>query len=421
MCRIGPVRPRIVLAGMGLAVFLAAPHSRPARASSTSVLVPAYVYPAGAGRAVWDQLAASARSITLEVIVNPASGPGRARDPNYVAAVDRLRAVGGRVLGYVHTSYGKRPLAAVEQDVRSYLQFYGVDGFFIDEMANTPQALGYYESLYRSIKRLNPSFKVVGNPGTPYTLPDYLKAVDTLVIFEGSAAAYAEYRPMGPAPWVANHPPGRFANLVYAVHDAKAMHQALGEARKTNAGSVFITNDTLPNPYRGLPSYWTEELAAVAALDVPRPPPASARDSQTAPAESIPTGSTAPGAVVASATTGVSPAIFVPQSVLQPRRLRRLLLGLHPFCRPVVALQFRGFTGSGRAVARLAGRGRREPAPISVDPLELASGLLRRHFSELLRCRVPGSVSSFQPVAGEQVPCTETTGWAGYPGRAEPN
>jgi hypothetical protein len=202
---------------------------------------------------------------------------------------------------------------------------------------------------------LNPSFKVVGNPGTPYTLPDYLKAVDTLVIFEGSAAAYAKYRPMGPAPWVANYPSGRFANLVYAVNDAKGMHQALGEARKTNAGSVFITNDTLPNPYRGLPSYWNEELAAVAALDVRPPTPASARDGPTARAESITTGSTAPGAVVASATPGVFPAILVPQAVLHPRRLRRLFLGLHPFCRPVVARQFRGFTGSGRAVARLAG------------------------------------------------------------------
>src|SRR5262249_43940990 len=136
--------------------------------SSTTVLVPAYVYPAGAGRAVWDQLAASARSITLEVILNPGSGPGRARDPNYVAAVDRLRVAGGRVLGYVHTSYAKRPLAAVEQDIRTYLQFYQVDGFFIDEMANTVQDLGYYEAIYRSIKRSNPGFKVVGNPGTPY-------------------------------------------------------------------------------------------------------------------------------------------------------------------------------------------------------------------------------------------------------------
>src|SRR5262249_53767283 len=153
--------PRIVLAGMVMALFLATPHSRTARASSTTVLVPAYVYPASTGQAVWDQLAASARSITLEVILNPGSGPGKARDPHYVAAVDRVRAAGGRVLGYVHTSHAKRPLAAVEQDIRAYLQFYQVDGFFIDEMANTPQALGYYESIYQSIKRLDPGFKVV--------------------------------------------------------------------------------------------------------------------------------------------------------------------------------------------------------------------------------------------------------------------
>src|SRR5262249_29406718 len=186
-----------------------------------------------------------------------------------------------------------------EQDIRAYLQFYGVDGFFIDEMANTPQALGYYEAIYQSIKQLDPGFKVVGNPGTPYTLAAYLNAVDTLVIFEGPAAAYADYQPTGPAPWVASYPRHRFANLVYAVNDAESMQQALTAARQTNAGSVFITDDKLPNPYRGLPRYWTEELAAVAALDVPPPSvPASPSGGEPAPAGSQAIGQGKPGAMM---------------------------------------------------------------------------------------------------------------------------
>jgi hypothetical protein len=310
------------------------------------VLVPAYVYPAGTGRAVWDQLAADARSVTLEVILNPGSGPGKARDPNYVAAVDRLRATGGRVLGYVHTSYAKRPLAAVQQDIRTYLQFYRVDGFFIDEMANTPQALGYYEALYQSIKQRDPGFKVVGNPGTPYTMPGYMSAVDTLVIFEGPATAYADYQPTGPSPWVADYPPRRFANLVYAVHDAQGMQQALTDARKKNAGSVFITDDKLPNPYRGLPRYWTEELAAIAALDLPAPLAVASPGGAVSPvAESVTTRALSPPAVFVSTSAERSPTILVPLSPRPPGLFRRLVLGFRPACRRMAAPLFAGFAG----------------------------------------------------------------------------
>jgi hypothetical protein len=280
------------------------------------------------------------------VILNPGSGPGKARDPNYVAAVDRVRAAGGRVLGYVHSSYAKRPRAAVEQDIRAYLQFYGVDGFFIDEMANTPQPLGYYASIYQSIKQLDSRFKVVGNPGTPYTLAAYLNAVDTLVIFEGPAAAYADYQPMGPAPWVADYPRSRFANLVYAVNDAASMQQALTAARQTNAGSVFITDDKLPNPYRGLPRYWTEELAAVAALDLPPPSgPASSSGVEPAPAGSLAIGERMPGAVIFATAAPVPPTILVPQRPHHPGLFRRLFLGFRPACRPPTPPPLAGSAG----------------------------------------------------------------------------
>jgi hypothetical protein len=43
------------------------------------------------------------------VVVNPASGPGKAADANYTKAIDRLRGAGCVVLGYVTTNYGKRP------------------------------------------------------------------------------------------------------------------------------------------------------------------------------------------------------------------------------------------------------------------------------------------------------------------------
>src|SRR5262249_10831163 len=68
-------------------------------------LVPAYFYPAGKGLKAWQQLAADARSTTIEAILNPASGPGTKRDPTYVTVVGDFRKAGGKVLGYISTSY----------------------------------------------------------------------------------------------------------------------------------------------------------------------------------------------------------------------------------------------------------------------------------------------------------------------------
>jgi hypothetical protein len=289
----------------------------PVRAAATSVLVPAYFYPDGPGLDDWEKLAASARSITIEAILNPNTGPGKFPNPAYVAVVDRLRRDGGGVLGYVHTSYTKRPIAAVEQDIRDYLKFYNVSGFFIDEMANTLPAIGYYESIYRFIKQLNPEFKVVGNPGTPYTLEPYLHAADTLVIFEGSAAAYASYKPLVPAPWVANYPPSRFANIIYGVRNEQAIREVLTRARQTNAGAVYITSDALPNPYRRLPEYWGHEILAIheqlARNDSPEAEPVGA------PAGFSIGSIAAPTAPAAAPISGAGPPCWI---VVMPERRR---------------------------------------------------------------------------------------------------
>ena len=156
--------------------------------------------------------------------------------------------------------------------MRAYPKFYKIDGFFIDQMANTPEAVDHYRSIRRLIRRADPRYKVVGNPGTPHTLPEYLDAADTLVTFEGSARAFAAYDPHAAAPWTAGHPPGRFAAIIYGVDKAAAGRAVLSRARRTGAGSVYITDQKMPNPYLGLPPYWADEAAAVRAMNQPRKP-----------------------------------------------------------------------------------------------------------------------------------------------------
>jgi hypothetical protein len=255
---------RILLALLVATVLIAVTPRQP-RASSTALLVPAYFYPEGAGLNAWKQLVIDASSINLEAVLNPASGPGTSQDPNYVAVVNKLRTAGGGVFGYVSTQYGNRDLASVEHDILTYNLYYNINGFFVDEMANTQKKLLYYDNIYRFIKQLNFDFKVVGNPGTPYTLESYLGAADTLVIFEGSSAAYADYKPFVSAPWVANYPRARFSNIVYGVENVAEMQQALAKAARTNTGAVHISDGELPNPYGGLPSYWARQVAAIQA------------------------------------------------------------------------------------------------------------------------------------------------------------
>ena len=43
----------------------------------------------------------------------------------------------------------------------------------------------------------------------------------------------------------------------------------LSKAVSLNAGYVYITDQTLPNPYAQLPSYWDQEVAAIASVPEP--------------------------------------------------------------------------------------------------------------------------------------------------------
>jgi Spherulation-specific family 4 len=264
MRRFGMVVGKVLLASFVAAAMVAITSGRTTTRSATAI-VPAYFYPNGVGRDLWNRLASDAGSIHVEAILNPASGPGTKKDPNYVAVVNNLRIAGGSVFGYVSTQYGNRDMAAVTKDINTYIEFYNINGIFIDEMANNTDRLPYYEEIYHFIKGLHSDFKVIGNPGMAYTLESYLAAADALVIFEGSGARHAYFRPLLIAPWVLKYPPDRFANIVYAATSETDLLRALDKAARAHAGSVYITDGELPNPYQGLPPYWAREVAAIRA------------------------------------------------------------------------------------------------------------------------------------------------------------
>ena len=229
------------------------------------IVVPAYFYPSGGG-GLWTQLNSAASQVPLTAIMNPGNGPGVALDGNYSAAVNSLRAAGGRVIGYVYTSYTSRPFGDVIADIDRYSSFYNVDGIFVDEMSNigSTDSLNYYKSIYEHVKSIDPTWEVMGNPGTT-TIEQYLTwpTADRLMVFEGFGSTYPTYTPSS---WNFDYDSSQFVHLVHAETSGD-LQTDLNLAVTRNAGGIYVTGDMLPNPWDTLPTYWNNEVSAVAQIN----------------------------------------------------------------------------------------------------------------------------------------------------------
>ncbi|WP_295449693.1 spherulation-specific family 4 protein [uncultured Thiodictyon sp.] len=212
--------------------------------------IPAYFYPG----ALWTTSIASVPRTAI-MIMNPDSGPGASKDANYVSAVNAAQAAGIKVLGYVHTNYGSRPISQVQTEINLYKRWYGVDGIFLDQTAPSATDLAYYQSLASYIRGRNNSF-VMLNPGV---IPDqrYVTLADTTVVFEQS---YAAYRTWVPPSWIHDYPAAKFTHLVHTTTTSAQMASAIELSRSRNAGLVYVTHDIPTNPWDSLPIYWQTEL-----------------------------------------------------------------------------------------------------------------------------------------------------------------
>src|SRR6185436_19440286 len=133
-----------------LVLFVCLACSLGVGAAPMGIVVPAYFYPGS----LWNSMNYAAGRVPLVAIMNPNSGPDMTQNPDYIAAVNSLRAAGGTVIGYVSTSYAARDTNAVRTDIDRYYSFYAMDGIFLDEMTDDsdPNHLDYYATLYQYIK-----------------------------------------------------------------------------------------------------------------------------------------------------------------------------------------------------------------------------------------------------------------------------
>lgn len=244
------------------------------------ILVPAYFYPSAISD--WNALAASAAAhptVAITAIMNPGNGIFGSVDANFTRATTQFVNAGGKVLGYVYTRYGKgsRSIADIKANINNYLVLYGrerISGIFLDEMASDTSRLDFYREIYRYIKAIDPSLRVVGNPGM-VPAAEFASVADTLVSFEGSAVDYQKYDPRTAAPWLYTYANKAQAMLTHNTASCAAMQGAMQAAAsaRNNTGWVYATEREfnyktgVGNPWAALPSYWEALVQTVGALN----------------------------------------------------------------------------------------------------------------------------------------------------------
>lgn len=186
-------------------------------------------------------------------------------EPDYQQVIGYCHGRGRHVVSYVHTSYGARPLAAVQAEIDATYAFYpAIDGIFLDEMSTDSSTRTYYRALYAYVKAKRGFHDVVGNPGAAASTSWQLDApvADQVVVFEGTAATFSRWTP----PRWATRRPSQVAHLVHAAAGPTAITAACARSKALGGGWSYVTDDTLPNPWDTLPApaIWSAEARACA-------------------------------------------------------------------------------------------------------------------------------------------------------------
>ncbi|WP_093783601.1 spherulation-specific family 4 protein [Actinacidiphila guanduensis] len=231
--------------------------------------VPLFAHPLVAP-AEWAELARPGAPLDW-VAFDVSGGPGAKADGLYAEALGRVRENGVPILGRLDAAYGARQHGDLVTEATHYLDWYRVDGFYVDraptlrsEAASCRRAVGMLRAV------LGDKGAVVLAPGA-HPHPAYAEFADQLVTFAGP---WARYRWSEVPQWTACYPAALFAHLVHGL-PAAHLDEALRIARWQGAGTVCLTDRTDrdgADPWAGLSGYWHR-----AARGTARPERARAR------------------------------------------------------------------------------------------------------------------------------------------------
>jgi Spherulation-specific family 4 len=222
------------------------------------LLVPAYFYPSGDGLKDWKRLLDAAAKTPIAAIVNPDSGPGKRRDPNYKELLRLAKGSKITLVGYVTLSYGQRPLSAVKADVDSWLLFYPeIRGIFFDEQPSQAELAPFALESFAYVRTKLGGGLMVTNPGVPCAR-EYLTGRDapTACLFEHETG-FERFRLPD---WASTSEPRSIAVLLYHVKSTESMRHAVTDCIAKRAGYLYVTDAAGPAQWTRLPTYWEEEI-----------------------------------------------------------------------------------------------------------------------------------------------------------------
>ncbi|MGW9028020.1 spherulation-specific family 4 protein [Streptomyces sp. NPDC055722] len=237
------------------------PHLISTTAGSTStglgvgLGIPGYAHPLVAPLE-WGELTRPGTPVHWAVL-NVSGGPGTCPDLRCLEAAGRLRNAGVRVLGHLDVTYGARTFDEMLSDAHRYLDWYRVDGFFLDRCPTERFALPEVRRTVTALRALlAPGHIVLGHGTHPY--PGYAENADQLVTFSGS---WSDYRWSQVAEWTADYPPERFCHFVHGVPRSH-LEEALRIARWQGAETIWFTDRSDRGgrtvPWEAMPGYWDE-------------------------------------------------------------------------------------------------------------------------------------------------------------------
>lgn len=205
------------------------------------IILPVYFY----NLSDWQKLVKL--KINMIAIINPLNGPGNRVDKNYKKFIFELVKNNKIPIGYVYTKWGNRNFKEVKKDIDTWLKFYpNIKGFFIDEAASDVKKLKYYQNLKRYINSKG-DYLVVLNPGVvPHKA--YFNIADNIVVYENDVSKLNDEICFN-----------KSSLIVYGANE----NQMKVILKKYKCKYMYITDDTLPNPYDSLPAYFSKEIELI--------------------------------------------------------------------------------------------------------------------------------------------------------------
>ncbi|MFF1510550.1 spherulation-specific family 4 protein [Streptomyces sp. NPDC058326] len=223
--------------------------------------VPGYAHPLLAP-VEWGELTRPGTPLHWAVL-NVADGPGSRPDPHCLEAAGRLRNAGVRVLGHLDAAYGSRPFGELVSDAHRFLDWYHVDGYYLDRCPADRADLAGVRRVTATLEAIlgGEAHLVLGHGTHPH--PGYAETADQLVTFSG---AWVDYRWSQVAEWTAEYTEATFVHLVHGVPRTH-LDEALRIARWQGAGTIFFTDRTgdlgQTAPFHSLPGYWDEIVSRI--------------------------------------------------------------------------------------------------------------------------------------------------------------